>query len=190
MPTATSGPSVIDIVSDANGALFINPGAAVDCGVAVSPSYVYFGINGYPGPSSMDRANLDGSGLLNPFFSLAPYGGPFVQMAVDSLVPPPFLPSNSLKFLGQTRDQRHGTARLKVSVPGAGTLVLSGKGLWKATRHPTAAATLTLLVRPKGSLATRLANRGRALATVKLTFTPVGGTAATQTRHLWLIEKR
>jgi hypothetical protein len=169
---------------------FINPGAAVDCGVAVSPSYVYFGINGYPGPSSMARANLDGSGLLTSFFSLAPYGGPFVQMAVDSLAPSPVLPSNVFNFLGQARDKRHGTARLKLRVPGPGTLVLSGRGLWKATRHPTGAATLVLLVRPRGSLAAKLAKRGKALATAKLTFTPVGGTAATQTRHLWLLERR
>lgn len=168
---------------------FISPGAPVDCGVAVDSSYVYFGINGYPGPSSMDRANLDGSGLLHPFFSLAPYGGPFVQMAVNALAPSPLVSPGKLGFLGLVRDRRHGTAKLKLSVSGAGTLVLTGKGLRRVTRQPKATTTLTLPVRPKGSLAAKLKKRGSAAATVKLTFTPAGGTATTQTRHLRLIKR-
>ena len=175
---------------------FLDPMARVDCGVAVSDSYVYFGVDYYPEPSSIARANLDGSGLQNVFFSLGPYGGPFVQMAVDSLQP-----SNAFKVIAKTLNKHKGTATIHMSLPGPGVLVLFGRGVRKVVRAiqqkiPKPGQTITtqqeiaMPVRLKPGPAARLRERGKSLAVVKLRFTPTGGSSKTKVKRLWLVDKR
>ncbi len=69
------------------------------------------------------------------------------------------------------------TATIKVSVPGAGKLTATGKGLSKATGEAKRASTLTLkLTLSNAEVAILKKHRGRKLAAdVKLTFTPKAG---------------
>jgi hypothetical protein len=69
------------------------------------------------------------------------------------------------------------TATIQVSVPAAGKLVATGKGLSKASRTATGAATLTVrLTLTNGEAAALSKHKGRKLkAKINLTFTPKKG---------------
>jgi hypothetical protein len=167
---------------------FIDPGVPVDCGVATFEDHVYFGANMFPSPSSIARANSDGSGLQT-VFSLGVYGGPFVQMAINGLGPVLSPASNSLKVVARKRNPKKGTAMIKVKVPGPGVLVLFGRQVKKLSRKIDRAGTVSLSIRPRPPVATRLRRRGRALVGFKLRFTPTGGSPATRTLQLRLVKR-
>ncbi len=117
---------------------------------------------------------------------------------------PPAPPSNRIQKGRLTLDRRKGTAKLAITVPGAGTLTVmdastkiaiasmtssgtnGAKGGHKprliraATLHPTAAGTIELPIRPTASGRRRLGKTGRLPVRARLTFTPTSGTAATQ----------
>ncbi len=120
-----------------------------------------------------------------------------VEQAESSFKPPPappppapvVVPSNSFTFGKVKLDKRKGTATLQVNVPDAGTIVLSGKQIKTVKRGALAAGTVSLTVTPKGKLAHKLKLTGKAKATAKVTFTPTGGSAKTETKPLKLIRR-
>lgn len=169
-------------------AKFIDPGMPLDCGVAVFEDHVYFGTNLFPSPSSIARANSDGSSLQT-VFSLGVYGGPFVQMAIDGLGQVLSPASNSFKVVARKRNRIKGTAIIKVKVPGPGFLKVFGKQVKTLSRKIVRAGTVSLSIRPRPTVATRLRRRGRALVGFKLRFTPTGGSPATRALQLWLVKK-
>jgi hypothetical protein len=73
------------------------------------------------------------------------------------------------------------TATLQVSVPAAGKLVASGKGLSRASKTAGGASTVTVKLHPTNAETTRLSkHRGRKLrAKIKLQFTPTKGAKLT-----------
>jgi hypothetical protein len=167
---------------------FIDTGVPIGCGIAVFQSHIYFGTAQYPSPSSIARANVDGSGLQNAYFSLGVYGGPFVQMAVDALGPPPAPPSNAFRILGQKRNRKNGTALVKVKLPGPGVLALFGKQVRRITRKVTRAGTVSVPIRPRRRVARHLRRSHRLIVVFRLRFTPTGGDPATKSRQLWLVK--
>ncbi len=96
------------------------------------------------------------------------------------------------------RNSRRGTAILPVTVPGAGTLSLSGKGVVKqqasvssaarGSQAVTSARTLKLLVKPKGKAKRKLSRRGKAKVKPAVTFTPAGGPSVTQPKKIKLVK--
>jgi hypothetical protein len=88
------------------------------------------------------------------------------------------------------RNTRKGTAKLSVTVPHAGPLALSGKGLAKSKKASGAAGTVKLKVKPKGKLKRKLAKRGKAKVKAKIAYTPEGGVQTTITKKLKLKQKR
>jgi hypothetical protein len=97
------------------------------------------------------------------------------------------------------RNEKKGTAILPVTVPGAGTLALSGKGVVKqeatasrAKGHGKAvasASTVRLLVKPKGKAKGKLNRSGKARIKAVVTFTPNGGPPVAQPRRLKLVKQ-
>ena len=118
-----------------------------------------------------------------------------VQQAESSFRPPPpppapvVAPSNSFKFGKLKLNKRKGTAKLQVILPGAGTIFLSGKQIKTVKRGVSAAGTVSLMIRPTGGLAHKLKITGKAKATAKVTFTPTGGSAKTETKRLKLLRR-
>jgi hypothetical protein len=101
---------------------------------------------------------------------------------------PTIPPSNRFKLLGLTLDHRHGTARLRVRVPGAGRLAVHGKGVRPLAREARRAATLVVTIRPNSRLARAMRlGEHRARVTVTITFRPSGGSARSARRALTLI---
>jgi YVTN family beta-propeller protein len=96
-------------------------------------------------------------------------------------------------------DKRHGTATLTVSVPGPGTLALSGSGVVKqriAQRSPGAerkvpqAGTVKLKIRAKGKAKRKLRRRGRVKVKFLVSFTPSGGSPNGQSQSVTLVRHR
>ncbi|HET8955438.1 MAG TPA: hypothetical protein VFN18_07260 [Solirubrobacterales bacterium] len=100
-------------------------------------------------------------------------------------------PSNVATLGKPVLNKKKGTAKLPVTVPGAGTLTIADvkktkKRIKAKTLTATAAGTLKLPVKPTKSAQKTLANKGKLKIKVAVTFTPTGGIAATQTRKLTL----
>ena len=94
------------------------------------------------------------------------------------------------------RNRRRGTAILPVTVPGAGTLSLSGKGVVKrqasvsaaSGKAVTSARTVKLLVKPKGKAKGKLSRHGKAKVKPAVTFTPAGGPSVTRPGKIKLVK--
>jgi YVTN family beta-propeller protein len=95
-------------------------------------------------------------------------------------------------------DRRHGTATLTVSVPGPGTLALSGNGVVKqrtapksarAERKVSQAGTVKLKIRARGKAKRKLRHRGRAKVKFLVSFTPSGGSPNGQSQTVTLIKR-
>jgi hypothetical protein len=76
-------------------------------------------------------------------------------------------------------EQAKGRREASGHSPGAGTIVLSGKQIKTVKRSVLAAGIVSLTVTPKGKLAHKFKITGK--ATAKVTFTPTGGSAKTET---------
>lgn len=103
------------------------------------------------------------------------------------LIPVPVSPSNAFTVGKLKLNKKDGTATLKVTLPGAGTLTAtdakkkSPKRIKKATVASAAAGTVTLKLKPTGAGKKALRNTGKLQFKAGLSFTPTGGTAGTQT---------
>jgi len=78
-----------------------------------------------------------------------------------------------------TVDARNGTAKVTVTVPGAGTVKLSGKGVAAVSKSPAKAGSLVLPVRATGNAAGRLEAHGSVKLHLVVTFAPKAGPATT-----------
>jgi hypothetical protein len=110
-------------------------------------------------------------------------------------------PSNSFHIGGVIRNAFGGTAKLLVDVPGPGELTLRGKGVKsrppeaRLAQRPSAkavsgAGTVTLLVKPKGTKKRKLNRKGKVNVRLTVTFTPTGGTEASQSKKVKLKKRR
>jgi hypothetical protein len=85
------------------------------------------------------------------------------------------------------RNEERGTAILPVTVPGGGTLSLSGKGVVKQ-QASVSRRTLKLLVKPKGKAKGKLSSSGKAKVKALVTFTPTGGPSVAQPKRVKLVK--
>ena len=83
--------------------------------------------------------------------------------------------SSKLRIGKPILDRRRGTAKLPVTVPGAGTLKLKGKGVKPTQRSVGGTVTVKLLVKPKGGALRALAQKGKAKVKVLVTYARKGG---------------
>ena len=106
--------------------------------------------------------------------------------------------SNQLTLSKLQRNKKKGTARLPVTVPGKGTLALSGKGVKAQTAGATAKTSVTgegtvvLPVKAKGKARKRLISTGKAKLRLSVTFTPTSDPAdppSTQQVKVKLLKK-
>ena len=133
-------------------------------------------------------------------FSLSPYPTigscptpGFVAPKPTPVVAPPTAggPAGAAGVLtfGKVSDHaKAGTATLKVTVSGAGSVKLSGQGVKAQTVGAKGAGPVSLTVKAKGKSATTLANNGKVTLNVSVTFTPTGGSATTLTKKVKLLK--
>jgi YVTN family beta-propeller protein len=111
-------------------------------------------------------------------------------VTVAAPLPPVIAPSNLFYIRRLHVDRRHGIAKLRVWVPGPGTLLLRGRPVRTVKRRVGRARTLTLVVRPRHRQAKRLKRRGHLKVRVTIAFRPDGGTALTRVEQLKLVRRR
>lgn len=104
-------------------------------------------------------------------------------------------PSHHFTIGPTKRNRKRGTATIEVTVPGPGSLALSGNGVraqQASRRGPLAAKTVDaaglvkLPVKAKGRKRARLDQAGRVRVRISITYTPTGGSPETQKRKLKL----
>ncbi len=138
----------------------------------------------------------DGYGTPPPFtgdfgriiFNAVRMLGPQPPVVVPPVAPAPVVPvpSNAIKLGKLKLNEQKGTGVLSITVPGAGSLVMSGKGLKKATKVTAAAGSVNLPVKLTGRAKKALLELGKAKVKAALSFTPTGGTAGTKEKSLTL----
>jgi hypothetical protein len=115
----------------------------------------------------------------------------FFNAGTDSVAITSTPPSNAITLGKPVLNKKKGTAKLPVTVPGAGTLKIADvkktkKRIKAKTVQATAAGTLKLPVKPTKLGRKTLNAKGKLKVKVAVTFTPTGGLAATQTKKLTL----
>jgi hypothetical protein len=86
------------------------------------------------------------------------------------------------------RSPRNGTAVLSVTVSGAGTLTLTGKGVKKVTRTIRTAGRQRLRIVPRGRFKNTLSTSGKLKLPVIVSFAPAVGSSTQVRRKLTLLE--
>ena len=89
----------------------------------------------------------------------------------------PAPPTNAFS-LGKVTRKPNGKASVPVTIPGAGQLQLSGKGIKARSQSASGPGTVTLQIAPNSSSLKRLKRGKRVRVVVKVTFTPTGGQPA------------
>jgi hypothetical protein len=100
--------------------------------------------------------------------------------------------SNGFTIGNATLNKKKGTALLPVTVPDAGTLDVSGKGVkarFTAASGSVAAGTSNVVIKPKGKTKKKLNSRGKAKVNVSITYTPTGLTGNTEEAKVKLKRK-
>jgi hypothetical protein len=157
---------------------FISEGG---CGIAVDSAHVYWASGG------IARANLDGTGLNKSLISAPRRSDPINGVAVDALF------SNEFGFGKVKKDERKGTARLTVKVPGPGGFELRGNGIKTASKDAPHAGKLKLAVKPTGTAKQKLNQAGEAKVRAAVTYTPDGGipdSPNTERKKIQLVKQR
>ncbi|MQA75353.1 MAG: hypothetical protein GEU88_13590 [Solirubrobacterales bacterium] len=104
-----------------------------------------------------------------------------------ALSPAPEPPSNRFRLGAPKRNKRHGTARLRVTVPGPGVLRLVKTKQVRPTRKDVASAgKVNLRVRPRRQARRRLRRRAEVRVRARATYSPEGGEPRTKSRRLTL----
>jgi hypothetical protein len=97
------------------------------------------------------------------------------------------LQSNDFRIGKAKRNERKGTARLTVKLPGPGNLELAATKTVKGkTKRVADAGTLTLPIKPMGKAKRRLQRTGRATVRAKITFAPAAGEPNTDSKRVKL----
>ncbi len=76
-----------------------------------------------------------------------------------------------------------------MTVPGPGRLVLSGKGVEKATKQPKRAGKVRLPIRARSRALKSLLRRGNVRVSLVIAFTPNGGITHVKYKKVTLLKK-
>jgi CSLREA domain-containing protein len=97
-------------------------------------------------------------------------------------------PSNAFTFGKLTHNKHKGTATLTVKIPGAGKLVLNGKGV-KTVRKTASGGKVKLKIVLTRKQLRKLMASGKLRVKIKVTYTPTGGLSRSTTKKIKLIFK-
>jgi hypothetical protein len=134
------------------------------------------------GPSTL---LVENSGADYPSWAPVPAAGT-PPGTVSPVTPISTKVSNEFIFGKLKLNKKKGTAKLIVQVPGAGSLVLGGKGVKKSKASAKGAGTVKLPVVSAAKAMKRLTELGKVKLTLKVTFTPAGGAPNTESKKVTL----
>ncbi len=195
-PAETSFPTRIPVAGGERLGLSVLPGASLsDCqSDTTSLGDQNTVLLAQAGPLGVDEPVVDGSNaaLLNVAVTLEPdadkdgYGDESQDPCPTAAGPDGPCPINAFTIGKKKANKRKGTAKITVTVPGAGVVDLSGKYIAPQHVEKTEPGNAKLTVKPKGKAKKTLKSRGKAKLTATVTFTPTGGEASGQTTKVKL----
>ncbi|MFT3863334.1 MAG: PKD domain-containing protein [Solirubrobacterales bacterium] len=94
---------------------------------------------------------------------------------------------NNFHFGRLIHNRKNGTVRLKVKLPGAGLVQLRGGQVHLVRRKIGAEGSMWLVIHPRIEVGKRLKKKHHLWVTVRVKFSPTGGTSKTKTRSLQLL---
>jgi hypothetical protein len=135
---------------------------------------------------------------------LSPYAGqtvrlrfavPVTEHTLNAGVDAVSVKSNGFSIGIARRNKKKGIAKLPITVPDAGSLKITGKGVVGKARLASKsvqvpAGTATLLIKPNGKTRRKLDAKGKAKVRVSITYKPKGTIGNTQKLKLKLEKKR
>jgi hypothetical protein len=103
-------------------------------------------------------------------------------------------PTSTFTLDAITRNKNKGTATIAVNVPNPGELTVSGRGVKVANAAVTskqvrAPGRVRLLIKAKGRKKRKLNSTGKVKVWPEITYTPIGGSASTQSMKVRLIKR-
>jgi hypothetical protein len=99
-------------------------------------------------------------------------------------------PANNVSFGAVSRNKKKGTATVKVSLPNAGKVDYSGNGVAiSGPANVTAAGEIDVFLKATGKKLRKLRKKGKAGASLTVTFTPTNGVAGSGKQDLQLKKK-
>jgi len=199
--TAGSPASFSSASTDADGTIASYAWAFGDGGTAggARPIHTY----GAPGTydASLTVVDNEGCGEEQVFTGRTAYcsgGASSVTHPVTAKAPPvtvaprvepsgpPSPPSNKFGVGRLVHNRKNGTARLQLTLPGAGSVFLFGRQVHAVNRKAKAAGSMWLTLHARVELNKRLKKTHRASVQVRITFTPDGGEPRTVYRTITL----
>jgi hypothetical protein len=115
----------------------------------------------------------------------------FFNASVDAVA----VNTNGFTVGAAVKNKKKGTAQVPVTVPGDGTLALTGAGVVQTSSAPASKSvavgtgTATLVVKASGKKKRKLKKKGKAKVNVAITYTPTGLSPATQNLKVTLKKK-
>jgi len=134
------------------------------------------------------------TGATAPTFKVAKAGAYSCQSIAANHAGSTAQASNAVAVfsLGKVKlNQKNGTAKVALQVPGAGKAMIAGRQLVKQTKFRKAGSpgTITLLVKSKGKAKKTLGKKGKVKVRATITFVPAAGSFSSQERKLTLKRK-
>jgi hypothetical protein len=179
--------------------------ASAPWGIAVDSAHLFWANSG---TGTIGRANTDATGVNQSFVVTG--GGEIHGVAVDGLALPPapapgpapgggsggggggetspVPPPNEIEFGKLKLNRAKGTATLAIAVKDPGALSFQGKGIRKGKKAVSGTDRTTLPLKPVGAAKKSLKRSGTLKLTIKVTFTPTGGTPRTASKTVTLKE--
>lgn len=144
-----------------------------------------------PGSIGIARGTAAGNSMVELFSpplldggaEQSPQGSPGGVLDINAVIEP----TNTFSF-GKVVSN-NGTATVSVTVPNAGTVVVAGKGVKRASKSASAPGVVKLKVGAKGKQRKQLNETGKVKLAAKVTFTPTGGDAKARTKKLRLTQR-
>jgi len=139
----------------------------------------YFSV---PGETFLFRSGSDLPDGTPGAFTTALFGA---RINISAVVKP----LNTFTLGNAARNKKKGTATIAVTVPGPGSLAVSGASLKSTQGAATTPGTVTLLLKARGKAKKKLRSTGKAKVKAAVTYAPAGGDPRTQSLVVKLKKK-
>jgi hypothetical protein len=127
------------------------------------------------------------NGVLHVGGNFTAAGGDALAKYVARYAGIPLPAKNQIKIVKLQIFKRFGTAELTVRIPGGGLLEVLGQGVKHPDKSVDEKGKVVLKIRPTRGTRAELRDDGKAKVTVKVRFTPIGGTAHTEKIKVTLV---
>lgn len=152
-------------------------------GTGITPSHTYAAAGTYTAKLSV--VDNEGCGEAEVFTGRTAYCSGGASSVTHTVTVNPT--SNNFKFGRLVHNRKNGTAKLQVKLPAAGSVLLLGGKVHAVSKKATVPTSMWLVIHPRVEVNKRLKKVHHIKVTVRVKFSPTGGTPKTKTRSFQLL---